>query len=170
LTDEKENAMSRYNHANHRDHGNAATEISPSSDSRGKLQEIPPEDGTTLCLRVHAIERTAIVRFRDAEILLEEASVQAVSRQLHRLIGEEGHTRLVVNFAGVGYVSSEVLAVLAVLQRAVEPTRGRITLCGLDPLLRDMVRITQLDRVFDMCTDETEALGLVARYRASPPR
>ena len=66
-----------------------------------------------------------------------------------------------VNFAGVRYVCSEVLGILAALQREVEPTHGQITLCGLDPLLRDMVRITHLDRVFDICDDEADALGLI---------
>jgi hypothetical protein len=33
----------------------------------------------------------------------------------------------------------------------------------MEPLLRDMVRITHLDRVFDVCGDEAEALGLVIR-------
>ena len=75
----------------------------------------------------------------------------------------EGHTRLVVNFAGVQYVSCAVLGVLAALQREVELTHGHVTLCGLGPLLRDMLRLTHLDRVFHICTDEAEALRLIAR-------
>jgi anti-anti-sigma factor len=110
---------------------------------------------------VRTVERTAVVRFEEAEILFEEGAVHAVGRELHRQIEEEGHTRLVVNFAGVRYLSSEVLGILAGLQRKVDPVRGSIVLCGLDPLLRDMVRITHLDRVFDICADEAEALGLV---------
>ena len=113
-------------------------------------------------MRVRTIERTAIVCFEDAEVLFEESAVQGVSQQLHCLI-EAGYTRLVVNFTGVRYLSSEVLAILAGLQRQVNPARGRIQLCGLDPLLRDMVRITHLDRVFDICKDEEEALGLMLR-------
>jgi hypothetical protein len=62
-----------------------------------------------------------------------------------------------------GYISSEVLGILASLQRQVDPMRGSIVLCGLDPLLRDMVRITRLDRVFDICVDEPEALGRMLR-------
>jgi anti-sigma B factor antagonist len=105
----------------------------------------------------------AVVRFQDAEILFEEDAVHAVGRELRRLIEDEGHTRLVVNFAGVQYLSTEVLAILAGLQRRVVPVRGNIVLCGLDPLLRDMVRITHLDRVFDICGDEVEALGRMLR-------
>jgi anti-anti-sigma factor len=97
----------------------------------------------------------------DAEILFDESAVRAVSERLNRLIAEECHTRLLLNFGGVQYLSSAVLGILAGLQRKIDPARGRIQLCGLDPLLRDMLRITHLDGVFDVCGDEAEALGLV---------
>jgi anti-sigma B factor antagonist len=112
---------------------------------------------------VWTVERTAIVRFEGAEILFEEGAVHMVGRELRRLIVDEGHSRLVVNFAGVRYLSSDVLAILASLQNKVGPVRGSIVLCGLDPLLRDMVRITHLDRVFDICGDEAVALGQTLR-------
>jgi anti-anti-sigma factor len=105
-------------------------------------------------------ERTVVVRFEDAEILFEEGAVHAVGRELHRLVEEEGHTRLLVSFAGVRYLSGEVLGILAGLQRKMDPVRGSIVFCGLDQLLRDMVRITHLDRVFDVYGDEAKALRL----------
>ena len=114
-------------------------------------------------MRVRTVEPIAVVRFEDAEILFEEGAIHAVGRELRRLIEGEGHTRLVVDLTGVRYLSSEVLGILAGLQREVDPVRGRIVLCGLDPLLRDMVRITHLDRVFDICGDEAEALGRMLR-------
>jgi anti-anti-sigma factor len=112
---------------------------------------------------VRTVERTAVVGFEDAEVLFEEGAVHAVGRELHRLIEDEGHTRLVVDFAGVQFLSSDVLGILAGLQREVDPVRGSIVLCGLDTSLRDMVRITHLDRVFDICGDEAEALGRILR-------
>jgi anti-anti-sigma factor len=69
-------------------------------------------------------------------------------------------------FTGVGgvrYLSGALLGRLAGLQKRIEPGRGRIQLCSLDPLLQDMLRITHLDRVFDSFTDEAEALGLLLR-------
>ena len=106
---------------------------------------------------MRTIERAAILRFEGAEILFEESAVRAVSEQLNRLV-EEGHIRLLVNFGGVRYLSSDVLGILAAVHKKLDPARGRIQLCGLDPLLRDMLRITHLDRVLDVCTDEAEAL------------
>jgi anti-anti-sigma factor len=79
------------------------------------------------------------------------------------LVREEGSTRLVVNFAGVSYLCSEVLGTIAALTGEVEPHAGHIALCGLDPLLREKLRITRLDSVFEVCNDEAEALGLIVR-------
>jgi anti-anti-sigma factor len=108
------------------------------------------------------VEKTSILRFSDAEVLFAEADVRAVGEQLKRLVGEGGHSRLLLNFTGVRSMSTGVLGILADLHRKLSPTGGRIMLCGLDPPLQDMVRITHLDTVFDVCTDEAEALGLVA--------
>ena len=154
--------MSRYPSTDGRDHGRVAPEASSSDGSRRDRWDISEAAGRPR-LRVRTVERTAVVRFEEAEILFEEGAVHAVGRELHRQIEEEGHTRLVVNFAGVRYLSSEVLGILAGLQRKVDPVRGSIVLCGLDPLLRDMVRITHLDRMFDICGDEAEALGRMLR-------
>jgi anti-anti-sigma factor len=154
--------MSKNRHGDGRDHGGVATEAIFAADGRRAVEAFSEGSIGGPRLRVRTIERTAIVRFEDAEVLFEESVVHVVGQQFHRLL-EEGHTRLVVNFGGVRYLSSEVLGILAGLQREVEQTRGRIQLCGLDPLLRDMVRITHLDRVFDICGDEAEALGLMPR-------
>jgi anti-anti-sigma factor len=162
MTPERGRAMSQYPATDGRDHGRVATATSSSGDGRGDRWDISEAAGRPL-LRVRTVERTVVVRFEDAEILFEEGAVHAVGRELHRLIEEERHTRLVVNFAGVRYLSSEVLGILAGLQRKVDPVRGSIVLCGLAPLLWDMVRITHLDRVFDICGDEAEALGRMLR-------
>src|SRR5262245_1519380 len=154
--------MSRYPSTDGRDHGRGTPAASSSDGSRGDRWDISEAAGRPR-LRVRTVERTAVVRFEDAEILFEEGAVHAVGRELHRLIEEEGYTRLVADLAGVRYLSSEVLGILAGLQREVDPVRGSIVLCGLDPLLRDMVRITHLDRVFDICGDEAEALGRLLR-------
>ena len=70
------------------------------------------------------------------------------------------------NFAGACYLSSDVLRIPSGLQRKVDPVWGSFVLCGLDLLLRDMVRITHMDRARDICGDEVEALGRMLRaYR-----
>ena len=162
ISTERGRAMLQYPSTDGRDHVRIATEPSLSDGSRGDPWDISEPVGRP-SLRVRTLERTAIVRFEDAEILFEEGAVRTVGQELRRLIEEGGHIRLVVNFAGVRYLSSEVLGILAGLQRQVDPLRGSIVLCGLDPLLRDMLRITHLERVSEVSGDEAEALGLMLR-------
>jgi anti-anti-sigma factor len=143
-----------------RDHGGMAAEASFSADGRNGLEALSEGMIGGPRLRVRSIERTAIVRFDNAEFLVEESGVRAVSQQLHHLL-EEGHTRLVVNLRGVRCLSIQVLRILAGLQGKVEQAGGSIQLCGVDPLLQELVRIAHLDREFDICGDEAEALGLL---------
>jgi anti-anti-sigma factor len=136
--------------------------MSRSIEANGRVDQWgDPEAAAGPRLRVQTIERTAICCIEDAEILFAEADVHAVREQLHRLVEDEGYSRLLLNFTGVRHVSCAVLGILANLQRKLGPTGGCIQLCGLDPLLQDMVRITHLDRVLDICTDEAEALDLL---------
>jgi anti-sigma B factor antagonist len=133
----------------------------PLIDHRGHMGESSLSAGVRPRFRVRFVERTALVRFEDAELLLDEATVREMVEQLGRLIQTDDHSRLVVNFAGVRYLSSDVLTKLARLAMHAKPAHGRVQLCGLDPLVRDMLRITGLDREFDLCGDEAEALGLI---------
>ena len=144
-----------------RDRVGIATEAVARTDDRGDPGNFPAQADAPPRLRVRTIERAAILRFKDAEILLEESAVRAVSEQLNRLV-DEGPTQQLVNFGAVRYLSSDVLGILAAVHKKIDPARGRIQLCGLDPLLRDMLRITHLDRVLDVCTDEAEALEVLA--------
>jgi anti-anti-sigma factor len=132
----------------------------PSLASADGLGEPPKLDGRPR-FHVQIIERTAVIRFENAEFLFDEELVRALGTQLNHLVRDERHPRLLVNLGGVLHLSSAVLGKLAWLEKQVKPMRGQIQLCGLDPLLRDMLRITHLDTVFDVCDDEAAALGLL---------
>jgi anti-anti-sigma factor len=110
---------------------------------------------------VRSIERTALVRFVDVRILLDEESILAVGNRLDRLVVDEGYTRMVLNFAGVEYLSGAMLGRLAGLCTTLRPSQGHIQVCELDPLVRDLFTISGLGRVLDICRDEAEALGLL---------
>ena len=113
-------------------------------------------------LRVRAVDGTAHVEIINAETLYAEADISRLADQLHRL-AEGGHTRLVLNFRGVRTMSSDVLGMLAAFHRRLGRSRPRLGITGLDPVLRDMLRICRLERVFDLHADEAEASGAAAR-------
>jgi anti-anti-sigma factor len=110
-------------------------------------------------LSVRVIERFSVVDILNAEALFDWDILGDLSTQLHRLI-DAGHTRLVLNFNGVRFMSSDVLGILGGLQQRAERAQGRVGLCGLDPTLRKMIQICGMDRFFDFYADESEALRI----------
>ncbi len=143
-----------------RNRGGMPLETIDGDDSAGGIAT-PGEPDRPPWVRVRTLERVAIVRFTGTEFLYEEPQLRAVGDRLNRLVREEGHTRLVLNFGGVRLLSSDVLALLVELQKELVAAGGQLQLCRLDPVLREVLRISRLDRVFDVCGDEAEALGLI---------
>jgi anti-anti-sigma factor len=78
---------------------------------------------------------------------------------------DDGHRRLLLNLSRVRYISSDVLGVLAMVRRQIDRARGTLGLCGLDPTLRQMMRICHLEELFDIYADESEALDTMRARR-----
>ncbi len=113
-------------------------------------------------LEVRLVEGISVVDVLNAEALFDPGAIRDLSIQLHHLI-ETGQTRLLLNLSGVRYMSSNVLGTLAALHRRVAHERGRIGLIGLEPLLREMVRICSLEPMFDIYANESEAVRKTLR-------
>ena len=79
--------------------------------------------------------------------------VDEIGAELHSLISDHGHSKIVLDFSNVQYVSSMMLAKLASLERHVEIAKGKLKLCGLGPVLKDTFRIGHFERVFDIYDD-----------------
>jgi anti-sigma B factor antagonist len=84
---------------------------------------------------------------RDSRDLLRHPAEQAIG---------EGHHRLVVDLSAVTFCDSSGLALLVDLHRDAEAHGGWLRLAAVPPLLRDMLGITNLDRLF-VCHDTVEA-------------
>ena len=113
-------------------------------------------------VRVRAVEGTAVVDIINAETLYAEEDISHLADQLLRL-AEDGHTCLVLNFREVHTMSSDVLAMLLALHRRLEKSRRRLAISGFDPVLREMLRICRLERVFDLLEDEAAGSAAAAR-------
>ena len=69
---------------------------------------------------------------------------------------------LLLNLGGAVFSSSSVLGSLALLQRRVGEAGGLLKLCGLDPVLRESLRICRLDREFVIYDNEEDVLAAEA--------
>ena len=116
-------------------------------------------DGRPL-LDVRVIDGLSVVKFVNTQYLVDQDVIRTLSLQLHHLV-EAGHTRMLLNFCWVQCISCGVLGMLAALHGRLERAQARLGLCGLDPLMRQMIRICHLEPVFDIYADQEEALGAV---------
>jgi anti-sigma B factor antagonist len=66
--------------------------------------------------------------------------------------------RLVVDFTDVNLVSSTLLSKLILLQRRVEASRGKLRLCDLSPIIQQVFRTSNLDRLFSIDRDQRASL------------
>ena len=128
--------------------------------STATIRQVAPRPRLT----VRTTREFTVVDFMYADLLFEEDVVREVGARLHQLAAE-GNVRLLLNLAGVRYACSTLLGNLAWLHRQVGEANGFLRLFGLDPELRDALRICRLDRVFEVYTDEAaaRAAGLFPR-------
>jgi anti-anti-sigma factor len=108
-----------------------------------------------LCVRM--VGGLTVVELVNAEALFEEGTIQVLGERIRRLV-EEGHVRILVNLSGVRYASSSLVALLAWLYLRIDTAGGVLSLCGLEPVLFDMLRICRLDRVVEVYANESAAL------------
>jgi anti-anti-sigma factor len=112
-------------------------------------------------LFVRTLPRTVIARLEDAEILVDRQAARATVAHLAHVVHSQGPAPLVLNLRGVRYLSGSVLGGLVMVQKDLDRKGCPVTLCGLDPLMHDVLRACRLDRVFVICRDEAESVGLI---------
>jgi anti-anti-sigma factor len=109
-------------------------------------------------LEVSEVGDVTVVHFRDQRII-EDLGIQEMGQELFHLVETEGRAKLVLNFSSVGFLSSAALGKLITLDKKVKSRGGVLKLCGIRPEIYEVFAITRLDRLFDIKTDESEALA-----------
>src|SRR5262245_33126611 len=89
-----------------------------------------------------------VVRFHDRH-LFDERTVREVADQIGAALPNDGSPiRLVVDFSDVALISSSFLSKLILLQRRVDTSGGKLRLCEMSPVVQQVFRTSNLDRLF----------------------
>jgi anti-sigma B factor antagonist len=99
-----------------------------------------------------------IVRFHDHQ-LFDERTVREISDQIAEALPNDGSPiRLVVDFSDVSLISSTFLSKLILLQRRIDGTGGKMRLCEMTPMIQQVFRTSNLDRLFKIDRDQRAAI------------
>jgi anti-sigma B factor antagonist len=109
-------------------------------------------------INVQETNGVKVVRFQDRQLFDEKTVREAAEQIAAELPNEGGPIRLVVDFSDVTLISSTLLSKLILLQRRVEATRGKLRLCEMSPIIQQVFRTSNLDRLFQIDRDQRTAL------------
>ena len=105
------------------------------------------------------VDGVKVVRFNDHQ-LFDERTVREAAEQVAINLPNDGTPiYLVIDFSDVSLISSTLLSKLILIQRRVDATRGKLRLCELSPVLQQVFRTSNLDRLFTIDRDERTSLS-----------
>ncbi len=97
-------------------------------------------------IKVEYAQGAAIATLTDEKIL-DEADIRGLEASIMPLIESSGNINLVLDFSNVKFMSSAVLGLLIRISRKIYESQGQMKLCGINPKIKEVFKITRLDRV-----------------------
>jgi anti-sigma B factor antagonist len=109
-------------------------------------------------IHVNEADGVQVIRFADRQ-LFDERTVREVADQVLGALPNDGSPiRLILDFTDVNLVSSTLLSKLILLQRRVSGSGGKLRLCEMSPVIQQVFRTSNLDRLFSIDRDQRAAL------------
>lgn len=109
---------------------------------------------------VRSEEQHTVVQFQ-TESLMNPLELERIGASLFRLVDEEGHRSLILDFSPVRYLSSQAIGVVLSLNKKLSQHKdGRLVLCGVGPQLLQLLKITRLDRILKIVNSQEDGVAL----------
>lgn len=101
--------------------------------------------------------KITVLSFEEGRIL-DERTTQGLLDELLAHVEGEQKPRIVWDFEGVEFVSSDMLVKMLVMNRNVQEAGGALAFCNLSHTVHEVLRTVKLDRLFSVFTTAEEAL------------
>lgn len=85
--------------------------------------------------------------------------ITGAAAQVRHYIETHQPRKMVFDFTGVKFFSSQVLGLLLEARAGLQPRSGEVAITSLSPQLERVFRITNLDQIFSFYPDKTAAVG-----------
>ncbi len=99
-----------------------------------------------------------------AGTLIDQNVIDETGKELLEAAFEAcGNHKLVVNFRAVNFMSSAMLGKLMPLHKRCKADKTKLKLCNICPNLLEVFKITNLNKLFDICGSEAEAVAALGK-------
>ena len=96
-----------------------------------------------------------------AESISAALDVEQVAGELREFVLANKPRRIVVDFAGVKFFSSQILGLLVDVWRKLQNYGGVFVISGINPQLNRVFKITNLDKIFEFYPDRAGAVSAI---------
>jgi anti-sigma B factor antagonist len=103
-------------------------------------------------------ENIAIVTILESRIL-DENNIADLGRQLMDLVKKQYMIKMIIDLGAVQYLSSAVLRQFIALYKAIKEEKGDLKFCRVNPEIREVFKITQLDKMIEIKEDLDTAIS-----------
>lgn len=87
--------------------------------------------------------------------------IQEATDQLIALIKTKHPNKLLFDFSEVKFFSSQLLGVLIQIRAQISSYQGKLALCSIAPQLTRVFSITNLDRIFTLAKNRSDAISIL---------
>jgi anti-anti-sigma factor len=94
----------------------------------------------------------------DEPRLLEAPAIEQCFREISEVLAKTEECNVLLHFGKVTFMSSSALGMLIRLNKKCKEFKVNLKLCNIAPEIRQVFKITGLDKVFDICADPVQAL------------
>src|SRR3989339_1005943 len=109
-------------------------------------------------IEITEFEGGAVASFRSAS-LSDVEQLRLVSKDIDGYVSAKMPHRLVVDFTGVKFFSSQVLGILLQLRSRMAKYGGFVVISGINPQLYRVFKITNLEKIFEFYSDRQSAVA-----------
>ncbi|TWT41635.1 STAS domain-containing protein [Botrimarina hoheduenensis] len=95
--------------------------------------------------------------------LLDESQIGKVDQEITAVIEKSEQDRVVFDFSAVQFMSSSMLGKLVAAHKRLKGFKAKLKLAGLSSDIREVFKITKLDKLFDIEPDAATAVKSFAK-------
>lgn len=110
-------------------------------------------------MKIDRIGDVSVARMDVDYNALEEDRLGDAERELLGLSSNPATSRIVLDFSATRYLSSSLLEILFRVWSRMKDKKGKLAVCGLQPLCVEVMRVARLDTLWPMCKTVDDAIA-----------
>ncbi len=109
-------------------------------------------------LKTQQVEGIFVVEFFTNSIL-DQTQIESISKELFSIADKAAYSRLLVDLQNIEFMSSALIGVFIRFKMRVSKSGSELKLCSALEYLVELLKVTNLDNVFDIHETRREAIN-----------